>query len=110
MIPNSISYCNFIKSKKHKRLKQLESAFKRTINWNKYLAKTTNQARNRYFDYPVNSSFQGVNGLFILAFEDDNGQESLQQYYLPTVEIKNHMIILERPQQVKVVITQLDAY
>ena len=26
--------------------KQLESGFKRTINWNKYLAKTKSQARN----------------------------------------------------------------
>ena len=29
-----------------KPLKQLESGFKRTINWNKYLARTKNQARN----------------------------------------------------------------
>ena len=28
-----------------KLLKQLESSFKRTINWNKYLGKTTNQAQ-----------------------------------------------------------------
>ena len=28
-----------------KLLKQLESGFKRTINWNKYLRKTTNHAR-----------------------------------------------------------------
>ena len=34
-----------------KFLKQLESGFKRTINWNKYLRKTTNQAQNifRFF-------------------------------------------------------------
>ena len=29
-----------------KLLKQLESDFKRTINWNKYLPKTVNQAQN----------------------------------------------------------------
>ena len=29
-------------------LEQLESGFKRIINWNKYLTKTTNQAQNRY--------------------------------------------------------------
>ena len=29
-----------------KLLKQLESGFKRTINWNKNLIKTTNQAQN----------------------------------------------------------------
>ena len=42
-----------------KLLKQLESGFKRTINWNKYLSKTTNQVRNRYIDYPIDASFQG---------------------------------------------------
>ena len=30
-----------------KLLKQLESGFKRTINWNKYLTKITNQVHNR---------------------------------------------------------------
>ena len=29
-----------------KLLKQLESGFKKTINWNEYLAKTTNQAQS----------------------------------------------------------------
>ena len=38
-------------------LKQLESGFKITINWNKYLAKTTNQAENRYLDYIIDPSF-----------------------------------------------------
>ena len=33
-----------------KLFKQLESDFKKTINWNKYLPKTTNQTRNRYLD------------------------------------------------------------
>ena len=36
-----------------KLLKQLESGFKRTVNWNKYLAKTNNQARSRYLDYSI---------------------------------------------------------
>ena len=31
-----------------KLLKQLESGFKRAINWNKYVAKTTNQAQTRH--------------------------------------------------------------
>ena len=72
-----------------KFLKQLESGFKRIINWNKYLPKTTNQARNRYLDYLIDPSFQGVNRLFVLSFKDNNGRESQKQYYLPTVEIKD---------------------
>ena len=43
-----------------KFLKQLEFRFKRTINWNKNLAKTKYQARNRYLDYLIDPSFQRV--------------------------------------------------
>ena len=39
-----------------KLLKQIESSFKITINWNKYLSQTTNQARNRYLDYLIDTS------------------------------------------------------
>ena len=34
-----------------KLVKQLESGFKRTINWNKYQSKKTSQAQNRYLDF-----------------------------------------------------------
>ena len=33
-----------------KLLKQLESGFKRTINWNKYQSKLTEKTQNRYFE------------------------------------------------------------
>ena len=46
------------------KLKQLESGFKRTINWNKYLPKAENQAQNRYSDLLIDPNFQGVNRLF----------------------------------------------
>ena len=74
-----------------KLLKQLESGFKRTINCNKYLAKTTNQARNRYLD----PSFQGVNKFFVLSFEDDDGRKRHKQYYLQTVKIKDYNVKID---------------
>ena len=78
-----------------KLLKQLESGFKRTINWNKYLAKTTNQVQNRYLDFLIDPSFQGVNRLFVLSFKDDDGQESHKQYYLPAVEVKDYNVMID---------------
>ena len=54
-----------------KLLKQLESGFKRTIKWNKYLAKITNQAKNRYLDFLIDPSFQEVYKLFALSFENE---------------------------------------
>ena len=41
-----------------KLLKQLESGFKRTIDWNKYLPKTTNQAQKRYLDFLIVQVFK----------------------------------------------------
>ena len=73
----------------------MESGFKRTSNWNKYLAKATHKAPNRYLDYLIEPSFQGVNRLFVLEFEDDNGRESLKQYYPPTVEIKDYNVMID---------------
>ena len=75
-------------------LKQLESGFKRTINWNKYQSKKTSQAQNRYLDFSIDPSFQGVNRLFVLLFKDENGRESYKQYYLPTVERKDYNVMI----------------
>ena len=59
-----------------KLLNKLKSGFKRTINWNKYVAKTTNQSRNKYLDYLIDPIFQEVNRIFVLSIENDDGQES----------------------------------
>ena len=67
-----------------KLLKQLESCFKRTINWNKYQSKIKNQARSRYLDFLIDQSFQGANRLFVLSFENENDWESYNRYCLPT--------------------------
>ena len=78
-----------------KSLKQLESGFKRTINWNKYLDKTTNQVKNRYLDFLIDPSFQGVDRTFVLSFKDDDGRESRKQYYLPTMKIKDYNVMID---------------
>ena len=41
-----------------KLLKQIESGFEITMNWNKYQSKKTNQTRNRYLDFSIEPSFQ----------------------------------------------------
>ena len=51
-----------------KLLQQLQSGFKKTINWNKYESSTKTFAQNRYLNYLINPRFQGVNRLFVLAF------------------------------------------
>ena len=76
-----------------KFLQQLNSVFKRVINWNKYLSKPELLARNRNLNHLVEPSFQGVHRL-VLAFENDVDRTSDAQYYLPTVEIKDYNIMI----------------
>ena len=77
-----------------KFLQQSKSGFKRVINWNKYLSKPELLAQNPNLNHLVEPSFQGVNRLFALAFENDDNRTSDDQYYLPTVEIKDYNIMI----------------
>ena len=77
-----------------KLLQQLKSGFKRVINWNKYLSKPELLAQNPNLNHLVEPSFQGVNRLFILAFEDDEQRTSHKAYYIPNVEIKDYNIMI----------------
>ena len=77
-----------------KLLQQLKSGFKRVINWNKYLSKPESFRRNANLNYLVEPSFQGINRLFVLAFEGDTQRTSHSGYYLPNVEIKDYNIMI----------------
>ena len=76
-------------------IQQLKSGFKRTINWNEYESSVKTFARNRYLNYLINSSFQGVNRLFVLSFENENDRTSHSTYYLPKVEIKDYNVMID---------------
>ena len=98
-----------------KLIKQLESGFKRTINWNKYHSEKTSQAQNRYLVILIDRSFHGVNRLFVSSFKGD--LKSYKKYYLTTVKIKGYNSVidrrnltLQRLRLVKVIITHLDNY
>ena len=77
-----------------KFLQQLKSGFKRVINWNKYLSKPELLTQNPNLNHLVEPSFQGINRLFVLAFENDDDRISDDEYYLPTVEIKDSNIVI----------------
>ena len=77
-----------------KFFQQLKSGFKRVINWNKYLSKPELLAQNPNLNYLVEPSFQRANRLFVLAFENDDDRTSDEEYYLPTIEIKDYNIVI----------------
>ena len=78
-----------------KLLQQLKSGFKRTINWNKYESNIKTFAQNRYLNHLINPSFQGVNRLFVLSFENENDRTLHSNYYLPKVEIKAYSVMID---------------
>ena len=78
-----------------KLLQQLKSGFKRTINWNKYQSNPKTYAQNRYLNHIVDPSFQGVNRLFVLSFENEDDRTSHSTYYLPKVEIKDYNVMID---------------
>ena len=77
-----------------KFLQQLKSGFKRVINWNKYLSKPELLRRSANLNHLVESSFQGINRSFALAFEGDAQRTLHTGYYLPNVEIKDYNIMI----------------
>ena len=78
-----------------KLLQQLKSDFKRIVNWNKYESSVKTFAQNKYLNYLINPSFQGVNRLFVLSFENENDRTSHSTYYLPKVEIKDYNVMID---------------
>ena len=54
------------------------------------------QEENRYLDFLINLSFQGINRLFVLLFENNGGRRgSYRRYYLPLVEIKDYNVVID---------------
>ena len=100
--------------------KQLNERFKRSVYWNEYKSKIETKARNTANDqiprrFPLDASFQGVNRLFVLAFDNttldscNDGPNKVKRndhrkYFLPRVDITNYNVLIEAE---TVVINQL---
>ena len=78
-----------------KLLLQLKSGFKRTISWNKYIAKPELLAKNASLNHLIEPDFQGVSRLFVLAFENDTQRINKKRYYIPNVQIKDYNIMID---------------
>ena len=69
----------------------MKSGLKRTINWIKVLS----ERQNQYLDFLIDPSFQGVNRLFVLLFENDDDRKVHTRFYLPKVEIKDYKVMID---------------
>ena len=65
------------------------------INGNKYEPKLSIERKKRYLDFLNDPSFQGVNRLFALPFENEAQRKSYKRCYLPTTKIKNFKYLVD---------------
>ena len=77
------------------QLKIIQNDFKRIIDWNKYLTKPELLARNANLIHLIEPNFQGINRLFVLAFEIVAQRTSNKRYYIPNVEIKDYNVMID---------------
>ena len=72
----------------------METELKRTVNQNKYQSKLTDLEQNRYFEYLIHPSFQRVNRLFVLLFENRTDRKVHTKYILKA-ELKDYNVIID---------------
>ena len=75
-------------------LEQLRTGFKRTIKWNKYRSEMTNQTKNNNLNYLIDPTFNKINRLLVLSFENENDRTSFSKYYVPNVQKKDFKLLI----------------
>ena len=78
-------------------IEQQNKGFQRSIYWNEYKTKEINEdADPNVFKYiNLDPSFQGVNRLFIMAYNRANGQPEQTKYYLPRISLNKYNVIID---------------
>ena len=74
--------------------------FQRSIYWNEYKTKglTENADANNFKYISLDPSFQGVNRLFVMAYNSANGQlarDGRKKYYLPRIDLNKYNVIID---------------
>ena len=81
-------------------IEQQNKGFQRSVYWNEYKTKeqTENGDDNTVKYINLDPSFQGVNRLFIMAYNREYGQptrNSQQKYYLARIDLKKYNVIID---------------
>ena len=79
----------------NKLLEQLKTEFRGTIKWNKYRSKMTNQTKTNKLNYSIDPTFNKINRLFVLSFENEKERTCFSKYYTPKVAIKDFNVLID---------------
>ena len=55
----------------------------------------TNQTRTNTLNHLIDLTFNKVNRLSALSFENENNRKSFSKYYTPSVEIKDFSVLID---------------
>ena len=80
-------------------IEQQNKGFQRSIYWNEYKTKEVieNVDANVFKYINLDPSFQGVNRLFVMAYNRANDQRTRngqQKYYLPRIDLSKYKLLL----------------
>ena len=83
--------------------KKLNEGFKISVYWNEYKSKVETKEVDaiNLKRFPLDASFQGVNRLFVLAFDNTNNganrveRDSHRKYFLRRVNITNYNVLID---------------
>ena len=70
----------------------------------------SNQAKTNNLNYLIDPTFNKVNWLFVLSFENEDNRTSFSNYYTPKVEKKAFNVLIKDKRFLHVPIKNKDAY
>ena len=75
--------------------KDLKTGISIDFTWSKYRSQMINQTATNNLNFLIDPTFNNVNRLFVLAFQNEEDRRSFSKYYTPTVEIKDYSVIID---------------
>ena len=71
---------------------KLKEGFALTIEWNKYRCQISNQTATSNLNYIIDPTFDNVNRLFVLCYENEEDRTYFSKDYTTSIEIKDYKV------------------
>ena len=65
------------------------------FEWGRHRTQIFNQPATNNLNFLIDPTFNNVNGLFVVAFPNEEDRSSFSKYYMPTVEIKDYNVLID---------------
>ena len=76
-------------------LKGLKTGIDIHFEWGRYRTQIINQLATNILNFLLDPTFNNLNGLFVLAFPNEEDRSSFSKYYMSTVEIKDYNVLID---------------